>query len=257
MDGTRHFQYIGSITSWCSASWDVGRMASDWLGCCCSELSCAAAIRGLWCAGQLLAGLLGWPQATFASKVVIEAGGARAHVTREVRLQPVALTICAALRCAALHSVHGPLQACRSALQITQIPRDPPIGAMLCRYDLTPPRSSSRRFCDPPLHLSASSCGGVQACSTSVSRSGSCVTRVSAQTPCSVSPQKDGGSETIAVRLPAVVTTDLRLNQPRYATLPNIMKAGPLQAPQIFNLPKSKSSSHIFRVSSCVWDLID
>ena len=35
----------------------------------------------------------------------------------------------------------------------------------------------------------------------------------------------DGGLETIEVNLPAVVTTDLRLNEPRYATLPNIMKA--------------------------------
>ncbi|BFZ25979.1 hypothetical protein BsWGS_29018 [Bradybaena similaris] len=35
----------------------------------------------------------------------------------------------------------------------------------------------------------------------------------------------DGGLETIKVKLPAVLTTDLRLNQPRYATLPNIMKA--------------------------------
>jgi len=35
----------------------------------------------------------------------------------------------------------------------------------------------------------------------------------------------DGGLETIAVKLPAVVTADLRLNEPRYATLPNIMKA--------------------------------
>jgi electron transfer flavoprotein beta subunit len=35
----------------------------------------------------------------------------------------------------------------------------------------------------------------------------------------------DGGLETLAVRLPAVITTDLRLNEPRYATLPNIMKA--------------------------------
>jgi electron transfer flavoprotein beta subunit len=35
----------------------------------------------------------------------------------------------------------------------------------------------------------------------------------------------DGGLETVAVRLPAVVTTDLRLNEPRYVTLPNIMKA--------------------------------
>src|SRR5438046_4012042 len=35
----------------------------------------------------------------------------------------------------------------------------------------------------------------------------------------------DGGLETLAMALPAVVTTDLRLNEPRYATLPNIMKA--------------------------------
>ncbi|XP_056652932.1 electron transfer flavoprotein subunit beta [Monodelphis domestica] len=35
----------------------------------------------------------------------------------------------------------------------------------------------------------------------------------------------DGGLETIRLKLPAVVTTDLRLNEPRYATLPNIMKA--------------------------------
>ncbi|HQT64273.1 MAG: electron transfer flavoprotein subunit beta [Acidocella sp. 20-57-95] len=35
----------------------------------------------------------------------------------------------------------------------------------------------------------------------------------------------DGGLETIALQLPAVVTTDLRLNEPRYASLPNIMKA--------------------------------
>ena len=35
----------------------------------------------------------------------------------------------------------------------------------------------------------------------------------------------DGGLETLNVNLPAVVTTDLRLNEPRYASLPNIMKA--------------------------------
>ncbi len=35
----------------------------------------------------------------------------------------------------------------------------------------------------------------------------------------------DGGLQTVAVTLPAVMTTDLRLNQPRYASLPNIMKA--------------------------------
>ncbi len=67
--------------------------------------------------GQMLAALLGWPQATFASKVIIASG--EAHVTREI----------------------------------------------------------------------------------------------------------DGGLETLAIKLPAIITTDLRLNTPRYATLPNIMKA--------------------------------
>ncbi|QIL43582.1 electron transfer flavoprotein subunit beta/FixA family protein [Acidovorax sp. HDW3] len=41
----------------------------------------------------------------------------------------------------------------------------------------------------------------------------------------SVTREVDGGLETVALALPAVVTTDLRLNEPRYVTLPNIMKA--------------------------------
>ena len=40
-----------------------------------------------------------------------------------------------------------------------------------------------------------------------------------------VTREVDGGLETIAIKLPAIVTTDLRLNEPRYVTLPNIMKA--------------------------------
>ena len=40
-----------------------------------------------------------------------------------------------------------------------------------------------------------------------------------------VTREIDGGLETLGISLPAVVTTDLRLNEPRYATLPNIMKA--------------------------------
>ena len=41
----------------------------------------------------------------------------------------------------------------------------------------------------------------------------------------SVTREVDGGLETVKLALPAVVTTDLRLNEPRYASLPNIMKA--------------------------------
>jgi electron transfer flavoprotein beta subunit len=40
-----------------------------------------------------------------------------------------------------------------------------------------------------------------------------------------VTREVDGGLETVALQLPAIVTTDLRLNEPRYASLPNIMKA--------------------------------
>ena len=42
----------------------------------------------------------------------------------------------------------------------------------------------------------------------------------------------DGGLETLAMKLPAVITTDLRLNEPRFITLPNIMKANkkPMEA---------------------------
>jgi len=41
----------------------------------------------------------------------------------------------------------------------------------------------------------------------------------------SVTREVDGGSETLKLSLPAIITTDLRLNEPRYVTLPNIMKA--------------------------------
>ena len=40
-----------------------------------------------------------------------------------------------------------------------------------------------------------------------------------------VTREVDGGAQTVTLKLPAVVTTDLRLNEPRYASLPNIMKA--------------------------------
>jgi len=48
---------------------------------------------------------------------------------------------------------------------------------------------------------------------------------VSEKEALNVTREVDGGLETISVRLPAVVTADLRLNEPRYVTLPNIMKA--------------------------------
>ncbi|HUP98810.1 MAG TPA: electron transfer flavoprotein subunit beta/FixA family protein [Usitatibacter sp.] len=45
------------------------------------------------------------------------------------------------------------------------------------------------------------------------------------ETSAKVTREIDGGLETLEVKMPAVITTDLRLNTPRYATLPNIMKA--------------------------------
>ena len=53
-----------------------------------------------------------------------------------------------------------------------------------------------------------------------------------------VTREVDGGLQTLSLSLPAVVTTDLRLNEPRYATLPNIMKAKkkPLEALELGSL---------------------
>ena len=48
---------------------------------------------------------------------------------------------------------------------------------------------------------------------------------VPANDKASVTREVDGGLETISINLPAVISTDLRLNEPRYASLPNIMKA--------------------------------
>jgi electron transfer flavoprotein beta subunit len=51
------------------------------------------------------------------------------------------------------------------------------------------------------------------------------ITEEGGQKRVTVKREIDGGLETLAMNLPAIITTDLRLNEPRYATLPNIMKA--------------------------------
>ena len=53
-----------------------------------------------------------------------------------------------------------------------------------------------------------------------------------------VTREVDGGLETVQLKLPAIVTSDLRLNEPRYVTLPNIMKAKkkPMQTMKVADL---------------------
>lgn len=60
-----------------------------------------------------------------------------------------------------------------------------------------------------------------------------------------VTREVDGGSETLTLTLPAVITTDLRLNEPRYVTLPNIMKAKkkPLEVLQTADLGVTVASN--------------
>jgi electron transfer flavoprotein beta subunit len=54
---------------------------------------------------------------------------------------------------------------------------------------------------------------------------GTFASRVEIGEEITVTREVDGGLQTLALKLPAVITTDLRLNEPRYASLPNIMKA--------------------------------
>jgi len=54
---------------------------------------------------------------------------------------------------------------------------------------------------------------------------GTFASKVEVSDSATVTREVDGGLETVKLQLPAVVTTDLRLNEPRYASLPNIMKA--------------------------------
>jgi electron transfer flavoprotein beta subunit len=54
---------------------------------------------------------------------------------------------------------------------------------------------------------------------------GTFASKVEVSDSATVTREVDGGLETVKLNLPAVVTTDLRLNEPRYASLPNIMKA--------------------------------
>ena len=61
-----------------------------------------------------------------------------------------------------------------------------------------------------------------------------------------VTREVDGGLETLKLKLPAVVTTDLRLNEPRYVTLPNIMKAKkkPLEVRQAGRPGRGRHAAH-------------
>ncbi|KTD54135.1 electron transfer flavoprotein beta-subunit (Beta-ETF) [Legionella sainthelensi] len=68
-----------------------------------------------------------------------------------------------------------------------------------------------------------------------------------------VTREIDGGLETLSVHLPAIVSTDLRLNEPRYASLPNIMKAKkkPLDIIELENMGLSlKKHSEILKVAA-------
>ena len=74
-----------------------------------------------------------------------------------------------------------------------------------------------RRFATRPARCSPPCSAGRRAPSPPRSRSPA--------TSVDVTREVDGGLETVKLKLPAIVTTDLRLNEPRYASLPNIMKA--------------------------------
>jgi electron transfer flavoprotein beta subunit len=62
-----------------------------------------------------------------------------------------------------------------------------------------------------------------------------------------VTREVDGGLETVELKLPALVTTDLRLNEPRYASLPNIMKAKkkPIETMSIADLGVDLAPRHV------------
>ena len=62
----------------------------------------------------------------------------------------------------------------------------------------------------------------------------------------SVTREVDGGLETVKLQLPAIISTDLRLNEPRYASLPNIMKAKkkPLEVITVDDLGVEVVSTH-------------
>ncbi len=164
-----------------------------------------------YAAGQMLAALLKWPQATFASKVEIDKAAQKARVTREV--------------CLTLQSQTG---ACP---MLTDRP-SASTAHMLCMHCMTKPAVPAiRASLDniiPSKHTRLRHGICVLAIKCHIQRkycTGQTLHRPSGAITCLYNAQVDGGLQTLLCGLPAVITTDLRLNQPRYATLPNIMKA--------------------------------
>ena len=68
-----------------------------------------------------------------------------------------------------------------------------------------------------------------------------------------VERETDSGTETIKVCLPAVLTADLRLNEPRYATLPNIMKVPSADISAVEPPPLSLLTRNVFKTAGCLW----
>lgn len=123
--------------------------------------------------GQMLAGLLNWPQATFAAKV---------EVSEDRKVHGWYLVIVAFGKVFVFMLLYSQLENTYDVLFISGIVRQ------------LPSRFPLRMF----LYLCLQSA--------------------------KVTRESDAGSEELELSLPAVLTADLRLNEPRYATLPNIMK---------------------------------
>jgi len=201
--------------------------------------------------GQMLAALLGWPQATFASKLEIVDG--KAVVSREVDggSETLSLTLPAIittdLRLNEPRYVTLPnIMKAKKKQMDTFKPEDLGVNVQprikTLKVSEPPKRSAGVKVADVAALVDKEQPGliilGKQAIDDDCNQTGQMLAAL-ADLPqatfaskveivdgkAQVTREIDGGLEVLSISLPAVVTTDLRLNEPRYVTLPNIMKA--------------------------------
>jgi electron transfer flavoprotein beta subunit len=161
--------------------------------------------------GQMLAALTDRPQATFASKVEVADG--KVKVTREVDGGSETLRTAMAIGAdrAVLVQTDDELQPLAVAKIIKALMDKEQVGLVILG------KQAIDDDCNQTGQMLAALTDRPQATFASKVEV--------ADGKVKVTREVDGGSETLHLSLPAIITTDLRLNEPRYVTLPNIMKA--------------------------------
>ena len=172
--------------------------------------------------GQMLAALADLPQGTFANKVAVEEA---VRLKEKGVVSEVIAVSCGVAQCQETLRTAMAIGADRAILVETAEELQPLAVAKLLKALVDKEQPSLVILGKQAIDDDANQTGQMLAALADLPQA-TFASKVEIEgDKAKVTREVDGGLETVAISLPAVVTTDLRLNEPRYVTLPNIMKA--------------------------------